>query len=91
MPRELITVQVGQCGNQIGCRFWEAALQEHAAYNPAGVYDDALSRWALRARPCCAQQPPPPAAQHARRALRRALPRCCSFFRNVDARLEPPM
>jgi tubulin epsilon len=43
MPRELITVQVGQCGNQIGCRFWELALREHAAYNPAGVYDDALS------------------------------------------------
>jgi tubulin epsilon len=43
MPRELITVQVGQCGNQIGCRFWELALREHAAYNPSGVYDDALS------------------------------------------------
>eukprot|EP00878_Enallax_costatus_P034963 GHUV01038915.1.p1 GENE.GHUV01038915.1~~GHUV01038915.1.p1 ORF type:complete len:124 (+),score=26.82 GHUV01038915.1:378-749(+) len=43
MPRELITVQVGQCGNQIGCRFWELALREHAAYNPTGIYDDALS------------------------------------------------
>lgn len=45
MPRELITVQVGQCGNQIGCKFWELALKEHAAYNPAGLYDDAISRW----------------------------------------------
>lgn len=44
MPRELITVQVGQCGNQIGCKFWELALKEHAAYNPAGVYNDAISR-----------------------------------------------
>ncbi|KAF8067140.1 Tube1 [Scenedesmus sp. PABB004] len=57
MPRELVTVQVGQCGNQVGCRFWELALREHAAYNPAGLYDDALS----------------------------------SFFRNVDARHEPPI
>lgn len=44
MPRELITVQVGQCGNQIGCRFWEQALKEHALHNPEGIYDDALSR-----------------------------------------------
>jgi tubulin epsilon len=43
MPRELVTIQVGQCGNQIGCRFWELALREHAAYNPKGVFDDALS------------------------------------------------
>lgn len=43
MPRELITIQVGQCGNQIGTRFWELALREHAAYNAQGVYDDALS------------------------------------------------
>ena len=34
MPRELITVQIGQCGNQIGCKFWEMALKEHAAANP---------------------------------------------------------
>jgi len=43
MPRELITVQVGQCGNQIGCKFWEMALMEHAAANPKGVYDEAMS------------------------------------------------
>lgn len=43
MPRELITVQVGQCGNQIGCKFWELALKEHAAYNPGGLYDDSIS------------------------------------------------
>ena len=23
MPREIITLQVGQCGNQIGSSFWE--------------------------------------------------------------------
>ena len=30
MPREIITLQVGQCGNQIGRRFWDMALAEHA-------------------------------------------------------------
>jgi hypothetical protein len=45
MPRELVTIQCGQCGNQIGCRFWELALREHAAYNSNGVFDEALSRW----------------------------------------------
>ena len=43
MPRELITIQVGQCGNQIAMRFWDLALQEHARYNKSGIYDDALS------------------------------------------------
>ena len=36
-------LQVGQCGNQVGCRFWELALREHAAYNAGGRYDEALS------------------------------------------------
>ena len=54
MPRELITVQVGQCGNQvgrlklssyvkIGCRFWDLARQEHKQYNKLGVFDEAIS------------------------------------------------
>ncbi|KNC48695.1 tubulin [Thecamonas trahens ATCC 50062] len=54
MVRELITIQVGQCGNQVGCRFWDLALAEHSkAAEEAGggrereragpVYDDALS------------------------------------------------
>eukprot|EP00873_Tetraselmis_striata_P003164 jgi/Tetstr1/423428/TSEL_014109.t1 len=43
MPRELITIQVGQCGNQVGCRFWDMALREHAANNPKGVFDESLS------------------------------------------------
>lgn len=25
MPREIITLQVGQCGNQIGSEFWKKA------------------------------------------------------------------
>ncbi|CAL8311814.1 unnamed protein product [Boreogadus saida] len=37
-----IVVQVGQCGNQVGCRFWDLALREHAHVNKKGVYDEAL-------------------------------------------------
>ena len=38
-----IVVQVGQCGNQVGCRFWDLALREHAKSNAQGTYDSALS------------------------------------------------
>nr|WAQ15576.1 tubulin epsilon [Halisarca dujardinii] len=38
-----IVVQVGQCGNQIGCRFWDLALREHGHYNKSGVYDEPIS------------------------------------------------
>ncbi|KAJ6228955.1 tubulin beta chain [Anaeramoeba flamelloides] len=27
--REIVHVQVGQCGNQIGCKFWEVITEEH--------------------------------------------------------------
>ena len=43
MPRELITIQVGQCGNQVAMRFWYLALQEHARYNKNKIFDDSLS------------------------------------------------
>ena len=42
MP-ESIVIQVGQCGNQIGGRFWDLALQEHAEHNTQGLYDEPLS------------------------------------------------
>jgi len=29
MPREIITLQVGQCGNQIGTEFWSKLCSEH--------------------------------------------------------------
>jgi hypothetical protein len=32
-----VVVQVGQCGNQIGARFWDLALQEHATVNKRGA------------------------------------------------------
>ncbi|XP_014906037.1 tubulin epsilon chain isoform X1 [Poecilia latipinna] len=38
-----VVVQVGQCGNQVGCRFWDLALREHAHVNKRGLYDEALS------------------------------------------------
>jgi tubulin epsilon len=43
MPRELITIQVGQCGNQIGYRFWDLVFREHSQFNKSHIYDDALS------------------------------------------------
>ena len=41
MPREIITIQVGQCGNQIGWRFWDLALREHSQRGI--LFDDAMS------------------------------------------------
>ena len=29
MPREILTVQVGQCGNQLGCKMWDVLVEEH--------------------------------------------------------------
>lgn len=43
MVREVITLQVGQAGNQIGAKFWEQALAEHAEGNKRAVYDAPLS------------------------------------------------
>jgi len=43
MPRELITLQVGQCGNQIAMCFWDLALREHAKFTKDNNYNDALS------------------------------------------------
>jgi len=43
MPRELITIQVGQCGNQIGMGFWNLALKEHAKNNKNNLFDDSMS------------------------------------------------
>jgi len=33
MVREIIHVQVGQCGNQVGCAFWSALFAEHCLDN----------------------------------------------------------
>jgi len=36
--REIVHLQVGQCGNQIGTKFWETVSQEHGI-NPSGKYE----------------------------------------------------
>ncbi|XP_037270150.2 tubulin epsilon chain-like [Rhipicephalus microplus] len=38
-----IVVQVGQCGNQIGCRFWDLALREHTLLEDRSDAD--MSAW----------------------------------------------
>lgn len=43
MVREIITLHVGQCGNQIGRAFWKQALAEHANANVDGLFDDCMS------------------------------------------------
>jgi len=35
--REIIHVQVGQCGNQVGAKFWEVVSEEHGI-DPSGIY-----------------------------------------------------
>lgn len=32
MPREIINVQIGQCGNQLGLKWWDVMLQEYKAH-----------------------------------------------------------
>ena len=39
MPREIITLQVGQCGNQIGGEFWKQLCLEHGI-TPEGTLRD---------------------------------------------------
>jgi len=39
MPREIVTIQVGQCGNQIGRSFWSRALHEHAQNSNYAKFD----------------------------------------------------
>ncbi|XP_052813009.1 tubulin gamma-1 chain [Mya arenaria] len=39
MPREIITLQLGQCGNQIGMEFWKQLCAEHGI-SPGGMLED---------------------------------------------------
>jgi len=39
MPREIISLQVGQCGNQIGSAFWERLCGEHGI-GPDGIIQE---------------------------------------------------
>ena len=42
MPREIVHIQAGQCGNQIGAKFWEIISDEHGI-GPNGNYDGGQS------------------------------------------------
>ncbi|CAO3631755.1 unnamed protein product [Mucor hiemalis] len=39
MPREIITLQTGQCGNQIGSEFWKQICAEHGISNNGTLED----------------------------------------------------
>ncbi|KAI8876629.1 tubulin gamma chain [Backusella circina FSU 941] len=39
MPREIITLQAGQCGNQIGSEFWKQLCAEHGISNDGTLED----------------------------------------------------
>ncbi|RKP10792.1 tubulin gamma chain [Thamnocephalis sphaerospora] len=39
MPREIITLQAGQCGNQIGMEFWKQLCAEHGISNDGTLED----------------------------------------------------
>eukprot|EP01053_Blabericola_migrator_P009200 Blabericola_migrator_1__9199@NODE_492_length_8066_cov_115_569946_g377_i0_p3_GENE_NODE_492_length_8066_cov_115_569946_g377_i0NODE_492_length_8066_cov_115_569946_g377_i0_p3_ORF_typecomplete_len453_score86_03Tubulin/PF00091_25/8_7e69Tubulin_C/PF03953_17/1_3e28Misat_Tub_SegII/PF10644_9/1_4e06Tubulin_3/PF14881_6/3_4e06Tubulin_2/PF13809_6/0_0012Hrs_helical/PF12210_8/1_5e04Hrs_helical/PF12210_8/0_0034TrmB/PF01978_19/0_24TrmB/PF01978_19/2e03_NODE_492_length_8066_cov_115_569946_g377_i059667324 len=41
MPREIVTLQVGQCGNQLGVEFWKRICAEHGIL-PNGQLDPSL-------------------------------------------------
>ena len=68
--------QVGQCGNQVGCRFWELALREHAAYNAGGRYDEALSSFFENVDARTLPPTPLPLNSHIR-TLKVRMPCCC--------------
>ena len=63
MPREIITLQVGQCGNQIGMAFWKQICAEHADSRAAAVAScDDASKLALALTLPPPPLTPPPAA-----------------------------
>jgi hypothetical protein len=90
MPRELITIQVGQCGNQLGARFWELALREHSAHaasqQPSSSSSASSSAASASASASSRHQQAPPAPASAP-LFDDSL---SSFFRNVDTRYDDP-
>ncbi|KAG5930199.1 hypothetical protein E4U53_002287 [Claviceps sorghi] len=39
MPREIITIQAGQCGNSIGSQFWQQLCLEHGISQDGNLED----------------------------------------------------
>ncbi|PHJ23186.1 tubulin gamma chain [Cystoisospora suis] len=46
MPREIVTLQVGQCGNQIGMEFWKQLCTEHGIDQEGLLVDSCLHNYA---------------------------------------------
>ena len=44
--REIVAIQGGQCGNQIGAKFWEVVSDEHGV-DPTGTYHGDLAQGRL--------------------------------------------
>ncbi len=42
MPREIVHIQAGQCGNQIGAKFWEIISDEHGISVNGTPQDDVV-------------------------------------------------
>merc|ERR1712019_28336 len=40
MVREIVTLQAGQCGNQVGHAFWKCVAKEHGLNNNGGYEGD---------------------------------------------------
>jgi len=48
--REIVHMQGGQCGNQIGAKFWEVISDEHG-WSPPSTDDSAPTACAAKVRP----------------------------------------
>ena len=58
--REIVAIQAGQCGNQIGAKFWEVVSDEHGV-DPTGTYhgDSDLQLERINVRHCPSPAPLP--------------------------------
>jgi tubulin epsilon len=95
MPRELITVQIGQCGLQVGTKFWSELQRWNAQLNVATRGRIAIRRGISPPRivhPACSRCRDLALREHA--AYNRSGlfdEPLSSFFRNVDSRFNPPL
>ena len=55
MPREIITLQCGQCGNQIGMEFWKQLCLEHGI-SMDGRLEDFATQAPSKRPPAAAEQ-----------------------------------
>ncbi|KAL0249544.1 hypothetical protein GEMRC1_004774 [Eukaryota sp. GEM-RC1] len=46
--RELISLQVGQCGNQIGWKFWDTLIQEHDLHSFTGLAEASSTFFSIK-------------------------------------------